>query len=218
MIARRWFVLALALVVSGCLSAHRHALPVEEVESFKLASLEGQVAPNLTGTWLSMRDDFIKSKGGAQTSDATTSDQAQNESASQFSQTEFRAFLSGQFSERFRKAFSAPLTDELKGTRPVRVVATLRTVEILPAVARIFMTLAAGQAGNSNAIVVSFEIIDAKSGKVLLTSPPIRHTGVGGQSLIDLGGSGPLFDPDPMTRMLFSLQPQFSEWLFKRGA
>lgn len=210
-------VIVLVTVLTGCLSANKHELSIEDVQSFKFVSVECEAAPTLSGEWLNMRNDFLKSKGLLPPEGNEPIPPEQAQPRAEPSPVELRAFLSAQFSPRVKRVFAEPLAEELRGHRPVRVVVSLLQVQIAPAVSRFFRTLAAGQAGNSNSITVTFTIVDAKSGKVLLTSPPIHHSGTGGEFIVDFGGGKPgAFDPDPMTRMLASLQPQFSSWLFKR--
>jgi len=219
MISRRaLFILAGAPLLVGCVSTQpQHALSLELVQSFKFAGIEGRIDPAISGTWLSMKEDFLKSKGIAIPQPDYENPGGQPK-VPEFSHDELRAFLGRQFSERLSKAFAGPMAQELKGTRPVRIVATLHFVDIPTPGARVMRTLLNGQSGNENTIIVSFDIVDARSGQSLLRLPNIREMGFGGVPVVELGPlTVKVTDPDPMVRMLISLQPKFSAWLFKRA-
>jgi hypothetical protein len=220
MISRRVFVILTgAALLAGCVSTHQqqHSLSLDLVQSFKFAGIEGRVDPALRGSWLSMKEDFLKSKGIAipQPDYANPGGQPKEP---EFSADELRVFLGREFAERLKKAFAGSMAQEMKGTRPVRIVATLHFVDIPPLGARVMRSLLGGQSGNENTIIVSCDIVDAKSGQSLLRSPRIIEKGIGGTPVVDMGPlTMKLTDPDPMVRMLISLQPKFSNWLFKRS-
>jgi hypothetical protein len=219
MISRRAFAaLAGAALLTGCVSTQpKHDLSLDLVQNFKFAGLDGRIDPAISGTWLSMKEDFLKSKGIALPQPDYENPGGQPKEP-QFSHDELRAFLARQFNERLAKAFAGPMAHELKGSRPVRIIATLHFVDIPAPGARVMRTVLGGQSGNDNTIIVSFDIVDAKSGQSLLRLPNIRERGFGGVPVVDLGPlTVKVTDPDPMVRMLISLQSKFSAWLFKRA-
>lgn len=220
MISRRSFAaLTGAALLAGCVSTQpKHDLSIDLVQSFKFAGLEGRIDPAISGTWLSMKEDFLKSKGIAIPQPDYENPGGQPK-VPEFSHDELRAFLARHFNERLSKAFAGPMAQELRGTRPVRIVATLHFVDIPTRGGRVMRTVLSGQSGNDNTIIVSFEIVDARSGQSLLRLPNIHEKGFGGEPVVDLGPlTVKVTDPDPMVRMLISLQPRFSDWLLKRAA
>jgi len=218
MLSRRaFFSGAGAVLLAGCTpTQQQHGLSLELVQGFKFAGIEGRVDPEVKGVWLSMKDDFLKSKGVVIPQPDNENPGGPLKDVAMPPDAEFKAFLSREFDQRVRHVFAEPLTQELKGTRPVKVIATLVAVNIPPYWARLFKQLAAGAHGDRNSIGVSFEIVDAKSGQSLLRSAPIGQLGVGGEYWVDLGGPRGMFHQDPMVRMLTLLQPRFSDWLLKR--
>jgi len=220
MISRRAFVtLAGAGLLAGCVATQpQHHLSLDLVQSFKFAGIEGRVDPEVRGVWLSMKDDFLKSKGIVIPQPDNENPGGPLKEVAMPPDAEFKAFLSREFNERARKVFAEPLAQELKGTRPVKVITTLHAVNIPPYWARLFKQLAVGRQGDQNSIGVGFEVVDAKSGQSLVRSAPIGQLGVGGEYWIDMGGPRGMFNQDPMVRMLSLLQPQFSDWLLKRAA
>jgi len=126
---------------------------------------------------------------------------------------QYRAFIAAQFSSRVRTSFPAKMQSAFTGTRPVKIVVTMHGAEILDPgqlAAKVFF---GGQSAAQHALLAHIDVIDARSGKILVTYPITRVT-VSGVRGFDFNG-GAAAENDPMLKMLNQLREQFLRWLLQ---
>ena len=213
---RRLFALALTAALAGCVTS-APPLSVDEIKTWKVVSVEGIVAPVASSGWMSVAHDFRKLKGLeiiVKPSEERGLPQQIIEPALPLE--EYRAYIASQFSQRVKSSFTGPLQGGLHGTRPVRIVVSMHDALILDGNARFGATLLSGQSGDENTLTASIDVVDARTGKTLLTFPQSVTKGTGGALGLALGG-GPIIESDPMIRMLNSLRERFTAWLLKRA-
>ena len=126
----------------------------------------------------------------------------------------FRAFVATQFSSRVKQSFLAKMQSEFTGTRPVKIVVTMHDALILDPGRRFMATLFSGQSGDQNTLTAHIDVIDARSGQVLVTYPRTVVTGRGGGPGLDFSG-GPVIENDPMLRMVNEFRERFLRWILR---
>ncbi|POR53106.1 hypothetical protein [Bosea psychrotolerans] len=216
MLTRRLFALALTVALAGCVTSVP-PLSVDEIKTWKVVSVEGIVAPVARSGWMSVAHDFRKLKGLeiiVKPSEERGLPQQIIEPALPLE--EYRAYVASQFSQRVKTSFTGPLQGQFHGTRPVRIVVSMHDALILDGNARFGAILLSGQSGDENTLTASIDVIDARTGKTLLTFPQSITRGTGGSLGLALSG-GPIIENDPMVRMLNQLHERFTTWLLKRA-
>lgn len=216
---KRFVVLACVVLLVGCVTAPPPSLSVDEINSLKVVAVEGAVAPVARSGWMSVTEDFKKSKGLV----TVVKESGERDVAPQIIEPvlpveELRAYVQREFDARVQKVFTPPLKTELKGTRPVKVVVRMHDALILSPGLRFGVMLLAGQSGDENRLDASIDVVDAATGKTLLSLPRQTIVGRGGGAGFNFTGNGPTIEPDPMVRMLVDLEQRFERWLLRRSS
>lgn len=216
---KRFVALACAMLLAGCVAASPPSLSADEVGALKVVAVEGALAQAASSGWMSVTEDFKKSKGLVTiVKESGERDVAPQIIEPTLPREEFRAYVQREFNTRVQKVFAAPLQSELRGNRPVKVVVRMHNALILAPNQRFGAVLLAGQSGDENTLVASIDVVEAATGKTILSLPPQTITGRGGGSGFNFSGNGPVIEPDPMVRMLVELQQRFERWLLRRSA
>lgn len=212
--ARRGFLaVAVAVLLAGCVTSPP-PVALDEARNWKVVSVEGALAPVASSAWMSVRDEFMKANGLEVKVEHGDRDTPTRVIEPELPREQYRAFIAAQFSNRVKASFSGKMQSEFAGTRPVKIVVTMHSAEILDPGRRFVKVLFAGQSGDRNTLLAHIDVLDARSGNVLVTYPRTLVTGVGGGAGFDFSG-GPVIENDPMLRMVNQLREQFLRWILR---
>ena len=121
---------------------------------------------------------------------------------------EGRAYLRRAITAKLAQAFEAALTNELLGTRPVRLEISVKDLEIASAAQRILI-------GGHHRLTADVNLIDARTGAVVLAfseQNAIARAGQGiGGVLLDNAFRG-----DPIDRVIQNYATQDRNWLLRK--
>jgi hypothetical protein len=205
---------AFAVAMAGCVTTPP-PISVDEARTWKVVSVEGALALVASSAWMSVKYDFMKANGledkviqGADRDTPTRVIEAE------LPREQYRAYVAAQFSERVKQSFTTKLQHEFAGKRPVKIVVTIHQAQILDPGRRFLAMLVAGQSGNQNTLLAHIDVLDARSGQVLVSYPRTLVTGVGGGPSFEFSG-GPIIENDPMLRMVNQLREQFLRWILR---
>lgn len=213
-LSRRGFLgISAAALVAGCVTSPP-PVSVDEARSWKVISVEGALAQVASSSWMSVKNEFMKANGLEVKVEHGDRDTPTRVIEPELPREQYRAFIATQFSNRVKASFSAKMQSVFSGTRPVKIVVTMHNAEILDPGKRFVKVLFAGQSGDQNTLLVHIDVIDARSGKILVTYPRTLVTGVGGGPGFDFSG-GPVIENDPMLRMVNQLREQFLRWILR---
>ena len=206
------FVLAVSM--AGCVTTPP-PVSVDEARTWKVVSVEGALAQVASSAWMSVKYDFMK----ANALEDKVIPSGDRETPPRIIEAElpreqYRAYIAAQFSDRVKQSFTAKLQREFSGNRPVKIVVTMHHAMILDPGRRFLAMLVAGQSGNQNTLNAHIDVIDTRSGKILVSYPRTLVTGVGGGPSFDFSG-GPIIENDPMLRMVNQLRENFLQWILR---
>jgi hypothetical protein len=224
MLIRRLFVLgAAASLVSGCVTVAAHNVATDEIQSWKVATIETVVAPDARIIWPKVEEPFVEKhlpRGAATT---FVSDDSGREATkpgerppvtSEIRQAG-RAHFQRELNERARR-YMEPIRGVLLGRRPVKVVTTVYGLDV-PTMGRQIVNnllFGSGTSGSQSKISLSTDIVDAKTGAVLLSYPKQFVSRQGGESLFALDASDP-YSSDAAGGLLKQYHEQYFRWLLK---
>lgn len=132
MITRRCSVVALALLLSGCLTAPPHSLDISELQKYRMADVVVEGA-EVVRSWPAQEEAFVSS-GAA---DPDTVNRLQTEPASNF--PALRAHMQRALNEEFKREFASQVAPIFTGARPVRAVVRLVRFDVPSGVRRVFV-------------------------------------------------------------------------------
>jgi hypothetical protein len=195
---RRCIVLTcVAVALSACTTVTR-SLSLQDVRSFRLVAVEARPAPDAQINWGGGEQAYFASKG-ADPNDPATGNLAQT--------PEGRAAIGRMASDRLAGHLRAALAPQLTGTRPVKVILTLRAVIVPSAIFRVVV-------GGNPTMTGDVVVVDAATGKTLLTYDSLAVQAVAGQgvggALIDATISG---GQDHIDRVGARFGATFVNWL-----
>lgn len=206
--------IAATTLMAGCVTSPP-PISVDEARTWKVVSVEGALAQVASSSWMSVRHEFMKANGlEVKVIESGERDTPPRIVEPELPREQYRAFVAAQFSKRVKASFAAKMQGAFTGTRPVKIVVTMHNAEILDPGRRFVAVLFAGQSGNQNTLLAHIDVIDAASGKTLVTYPRTLVTGVGGGASFDFSG-GPMIENDPMLRMVNQLREQFLQWILR---
>ncbi|HEX2726293.1 MAG TPA: hypothetical protein VHN20_10775 [Beijerinckiaceae bacterium] len=100
------------------------------------------------------------------------------------------------------------LVGELNGARPVRIEVAIKDVQIASVVQRILI-------GGSHHMMGDVNVVDAKTGQVLVAYPAQTAVGAAGQGLL-----GTMIDQaafaEPIDRVVENYASQYGNWLLRK--
>lgn len=203
-----------AALIAGCVTTPP-PVSVDEARTWKVVSVEGALAQVASSSWMSVKEDFMKANGlEVKVIESGDRDTPPRIVEPELPREKFRAFVAAQFSNRVKQSFSAKMQSEFTGTRPVKIVVTMHDALILDPGRRFTAMLFAGQSGNENTLTAHIDVIDARSGHILVSYPRTVVTGMGGGPSFDFSG-GPIIENDPMLRMVNLLRERFLRWILR---
>lgn len=194
MVFRFVFLAVSCLTVAACASGYSNRLNVELVQSLKLRQVDVSVAPDADFWWGDGERAYARSIG-----------RPEAEAEALGASPEGRNFMRARASQSIKTAFDRSLAGKLNGTRPVRVVVTMRAVHVASAAQRIIV-------GGNHTMTASVNLVDANTGEVIASNPKISVTAGAGQGI-----AGAVLDSalrgDPMDGLASQLADSFSFWL-----
>jgi hypothetical protein len=203
-----------AATLAGCVTIPP-PISVDEARTWKVVSVEGALAQVASSAWMSVKHDFMQANGledkVIQSGDRDTPPRIVE---AELPREQFRAYVAARFSDRVKQSFTAKMQREFTGNRPVKIVVTMHHAMILDAGRRFLAMLLAGQSGDQNTLTAHIDVIDARSGQILVSYPRTVVTGMGGGAGLDFSG-GPVVENDPMLRMVNQLRERFLRWILR---
>jgi hypothetical protein len=217
-----------ALALAGCVTVPPPSLSVDQVRGLRLAAVEVELEPDRERSlvWHGLLEEFRKARDLAAARAAAAPEvpapQAQGTDArppgggGTFDPPwdHLRAFTHDHITRRARLTMEGPLGRELTGSRPVRVVLKVHEVVIPSFGAMLVRSLFVGYSGGEDRLTVTTQIVDAKTGAVILTFPRRTEVGQGGYGLIDWGGED-RSSSDPLVRLLAAHREDLLSWLLR---
>ncbi|SFL40928.1 hypothetical protein [Methylorubrum salsuginis] len=192
--------LLLAVGLSACATVAPNTLSPQETADLKFTSLEVVVPPETRIDWSSAEDDYLSERKLSRTDPALVVT------------PEARAHLRNLAAARLKAKLQRVIAERPAGTRPVRLVATIREVSIPSAVKRVII-------GGTPSIRGDVDVIDARTGALLTTYRGALGTkyagngvyGVIGDGLAQAMGADDLYD-----RAAADYADGFGDWLKPR--
>ena len=157
-------VALLASAVSGCVTA-QNTLTKTDIATFKLADIRVSVAPDAKITWYEPLQAYAAAK---KIPDEQYAEAIKTEEA--------KAHLNGLITGKVKGAMEKQMAGALNGSRPVRIEVVV-TQFIVPTVAQRVII------GGSNMMTADVNLVDAKSGAVILAHPKFTWTVQTGQGI-----------------------------------
>jgi hypothetical protein len=228
MLMRRIFVLgATALLVAGCMTT-AHTLSTSEVQSWKVASIETVVAPDASLVWPKVADPFMDKHLPPGPAETYVSDESGREMTrpgrrppmTPEIQKAARAVMQTELDQRARR-YMEPVRGALIGQRPVKVVTTVHRLDIPSTGRQIAQAVIGGLIGGVGAaqsqstMTVSTDIVDAKTGAVLLSYPKSTMVLSGGENSWMMSNAGDPYSGDAAAALLKKHHDQYLPWLLK---
>jgi hypothetical protein len=207
-------VLLLPLSLGACVTVPPPAVSPAEIASYKLAGVEVQGAQAVQ-TWPAAQEAYLAS-GKA---DPEIAKRLPDEGIQPFPPVQ--SFVTATLQQRFGQEFGAQVAPLLRGSRPVRIVVTLKTFDI-PTGAR--KALVDSQAK----LAATIDILDAKSGEVLVSYPgPMKAMTLGPTLLLGVAGgvgamagaaiaSGMNGSGEPGATLITGYVADYRKWLSER--
>ena len=191
MLRRFLFLPALAVLLAGCVTASNTLSP-DQISSFRLQAVEVTVAPNAFVSWM---DELDLPPEGTEGRPASSQAEA---------------------GVRTRQAIVAKLRDsmlkevggELNGARPVKLLVRVHEFVVTPGAVRILI-------GGDHRIKADVDIVDAKTGALLLAFPAHGAFIQGGGGLMGVALDNMFLD-DPANRIVRHYVLQYRNWLLRK--
>lgn len=174
-----------ACLLAGCVTVPPPSLSVEDVSSWKLIGVEGALADTARIGWPKVEDEFLAANL-SRAPDTTSTDREGNAVTvpgaplplTDDQRRAARALVQSRFTERVRLHLE-PLGAAMVGQRPVKIRATLRRLDVPSLGAQIVKGVAmavmfgaaAASAQNQSTLELTTDVVDAKTGAVLLSYP-----------------------------------------------
>jgi hypothetical protein len=203
---------ALCLLLAGCASLPQNTLAVNEIATYKLESVAVSVPPDAHIWWGNAEREFAEKHGekvlaelratkeGREAVEASAKEAINNS-------PQCKQYQQDEASRRLQSALMGYVGPELRGNQPVRLEVVLHELTIPSAVQRVVI-------GGTPAMSASATLVDARTGKVLLTYPKLLAIGFAGN-----GVAGVLYDQlssdDLYDRVIMNYATQYRQWLLK---
>jgi hypothetical protein len=157
-------VALLASVVSGCVTT-QNTLTKTDVATLKLADIRVSVAPDAKITWYEPLQAYaaMKKIPDEQYADFIKTDDA-------------KAHLNGLITGKVKGAMEKQMAGALNGSRPVRIEVAVTQFMVPTAAQRVII-------GGSNVMTADVNLVDAKTGAVILAHPKFTWAIQGGQGI-----------------------------------
>lgn len=186
----------LVLSLGGCISVS-NTIPADQIASFGLKSVQVAYDPNANVWWGDAERAYAASKGLP----VLQSDELGKT-------PEGRAYVREAAARKITAALEAALKPELTGPHPVTLKVTVRSLMISSAIQRVLI-------GGDHNITAQVDLIDGKTGRILLALPDLTVNAAAGQgvggALLDLA-----FMPNPIDRVSSNFAQRYANWLLHR--
>lgn len=183
----------IALLLAGCVTVSNTLSP-DQVANFKLTRVDVVTPEEARISW-----------GDGEVAYAATKGLPAHESGSVSATPEGRAFVREAVASKLKAALDRELSGTLNGARPVRLVVTVREVEIASVIQRILI-------GGGHSLRADATLVDAKSGAVLSAFPAQTAISLAGQGLAGSFIDAAVLDA-PIDRVVGNYSGQYQRWL-----
>jgi hypothetical protein len=158
--------LAIAFGQTGCVTTAENSLSANDIASMKLTGVNVSFAPDAGVQW----EDGIRAYA---TSKAITDDQI----ATATNTPEGKAYVQTMLAPVIRTGVTKSLNGLLNGSRPVRLDVVVKSFVLASAVQRILI-------GGGRGMVADANLVDAKTGAVIVAYPELRALSMAGQGIV----------------------------------
>jgi hypothetical protein len=158
--------LAIAFGLTGCVTTAENSLSANDIASMKLTGVNVSFAPDAGVQW----EDGIRAYA---TSKAITDDQI----ATATNTPEGKAYVQTMLAPVIRTGVTKSLNGLLNGSRPVRLDVVVKSFVLASAVQRILI-------GGGRGMVADANLVDAKTGAVIVAYPELRALSMAGQGIV----------------------------------
>ncbi|WP_342150484.1 hypothetical protein [Methylorubrum sp. SB2] len=163
--------LLLTVGLSACATIAPNILSPQDTADLKFTSLEVVVPPETRIDWTSAEDEYLSERKLSRTDPALVAT------------PEARAHLRNLAAARLKAKLERVIAERPAGTRPVRLVATIKEVSIPSAVKRVIV-------GGTPSVRADIDVIDARSGALLTTYRGATGTKYAGNGVYGVIGDG----------------------------
>ena len=200
MISQRFLAIALTFLLSGFLSGCvtvANNLSPDQVANFRLAGVSVTYAPGARIWW-----------GDGERAYASLKGLPAHESDTVANTPEGQAYVRSTVAAKVKAAMERHLAGQLNGARPVRVEVSVKDVEIASVIQRILV-------GGAHRMTADVNLVDAKTGQVLVAYPAQTATGMAGQGLLGTMVDQAAF-AEPIDRIVENYASQYGNWLLRK--
>ncbi len=190
-------VLLLALTLSACNTVAPSTLSAVETADLRFTSLQVVVPEATPIAWSSAEDDYLRGRGLSTTDPALVAT------------PEARGYLRDLAGRRLRTALERVTAKRQSGARPVRLVATVRNVDIPSAARRIIV-------GGHPTVKADIEIYDARTSALVTTYTGAMGSKMAGQGMLGVAVDAALASngsDDHYDRAAIDYADGFDRWL-----
>ena len=188
------FIVCVALTLAGCVTVS-NSLTADDIKSLRYTGTTVSFDPQVAIWWGDGERAYAGSKG---LSDAQAADAIKT--------PEGKAYIHGQIASRVKAAMDRHLPEKLAGTRPVRVDVVVKSMTIPGAAQRIII-------GGTYMIGAEINLVDAKSGKVLVSHPGVVAAAATGQGIAGAVVEGMVAQQPGVDRVIDNLAIGYGNWL-----
>ena len=227
MLTRRILVLgATALLLAGCQTT-AHTLSPSEVQSWKVAAIDTVVAPEARLTWPKVAEPIIDKHLPRGPDETYTNDSGremtrpgQRPTITPEVQKIARVQMEAELHQRARR-YMEPVRGALIGQLPVKVITTVHRLDIPSTGLQIAQAVIGGLIGGVGAaqsestMILSTDIVDAKTGAVLLSYPKNTVVLPGGENSWMMSNAGDPYSGDAAAALLKKYHDGYLPWLLK---
>jgi hypothetical protein len=158
--------LGVMLALTGCVTTAENSLSQNDIASMKLTGVTVSYTPDARVQW----EDGIRAYATAK---AITDDQI----ATATDTPEGKAYVRNMLAPRIKAEIEKVMAGQLNGLRPVRLEVVVKTFAISSAVQRILI-------GGGHGMIADANLVDARTGAVLVANPDLRAVLVVGQGIV----------------------------------
>jgi hypothetical protein len=158
--------LVVAFGLTGCVTTAENSLSANDIASMKLTGVNVSFVPDARIQW----EDGIRAYA---TSKSITDDQI----ATATNTAEGKAYVQTMLAPVIRTGVTKSLNGQLNGSRPVRLEVVVKSFVLASAVQRILI-------GGGRGMVADANLVDAKTGAVIVAHPELRALSMAGQGIV----------------------------------
>ena len=183
-----------ALMLASCVTVS-NSLTADDIKSLRYTGTTVSFDPQVAIWWGDGERAYAGSKG---LSDAQAADAIKT--------PEGKAYMHGQIASRVKAAMDRHMPEKLAGARPVRVDVRVKSMTIPGAAQRIII-------GGTYMIGAQIDLVDVKSGKVLVSHPGFLASAATGQGITGAVIEGIVAQQPGVDRVIDNLAIGYGNWL-----